>query len=152
MLTDTKGDTVGNSLLDFIHEFGAPSMLTFDGAKEQFGKNTLFRKTLNKYKIPYHVSSPRRPNENPAEGSIREVKRRWYRIMTKKNVPPRLWDFGLDWTCETGNLTVTSSKYSKIVHPLNMPQEKPQTSANILISAFMIGLFFVRMQVLEKLV
>ena len=54
----------------------------------------------------------------PAKGSIREIKRRWYRIMTKKNVPPRLWDFGLDWTCETGNLTVTSSKYSKNRTPI----------------------------------
>ena len=93
LLRDTKGDSVGNSLLDFIHEFGAPSMLTFDGAQNQFGKNTLFMKTLKEYRIPYHVSSPRRPNENPAEGMIREIKRRWYRVMTKKRVPARLWDF-----------------------------------------------------------
>ena len=33
--------------------------------------------------------------------------------MTKKNVPPRLWDFGLEWICETGNLVVSSSKYAK---------------------------------------
>ena len=33
--------------------------------------------------------------------------------MVKKNVPPRLWDFGFQWICETGNLSVSSSKYAK---------------------------------------
>eukprot|EP00978_Attheya_sp_CCMP212_P022616 scaffold67703_cov46-Attheya_sp.AAC.2 len=33
--------------------------------------------------------------------------------MTKKNAPKRLWDFGFDWVCETGNLTANSSRYSK---------------------------------------
>lgn len=39
-------------------------------------------------------------------------KKMWYRIMLKKNVHPRLWDFGLVWVCETGNLTVSSSRYA----------------------------------------
>ena len=28
------------------------------------------------HNIEYHVSQPRKPNENPAEGAIREIKRR----------------------------------------------------------------------------
>ena len=32
--------------------------------------------------------------------------------MSKKNVPPRLWDIGFIWTCETGNMSVSSSKYA----------------------------------------
>jgi len=52
------------------------------------------------------------PNENPAEGQIRELKRRWYRIMTKRDVPERLWDFGLIWVCETDNLAASSTKYA----------------------------------------
>ena len=69
-------------------------------------------KTIKEYEIDYHVSAPRRPNENPSEGQIRELKRRWYRIMTKRDIPDRLWDFGLIWVCETGNLTASSSKYA----------------------------------------
>ena len=32
--------------------------------------------------------------------------------MTKRDVPRRLWDFGLNWVCETGNITVSSSRYA----------------------------------------
>jgi hypothetical protein len=47
-----------------------------------------------RYDIKYHVSGPRRPNENPAKQGIHELKKRWYRVMLKKKVPPRLWDYG----------------------------------------------------------
>ena len=107
-----KGEEVGQTLLNFIHDFGAPEHLTFDGAQVQVGKNTLFQKVLRKNVIDYHVSSPRRPNENPAEGSIREIRRRWYMTMTRKKVPKRLWDYLIIWICETGNLSVSSSKYA----------------------------------------
>eukprot|EP00978_Attheya_sp_CCMP212_P032215 scaffold124537_cov30-Attheya_sp.AAC.1 len=40
--------------------------------------------------------------------------------MTKKNVPKRLWDFGFDWVCETGNITANSSRYSKGRTPLEV--------------------------------
>jgi hypothetical protein len=32
--------------------------------------------------------------------------------MDKKCIPPRLWDYVMVWVCETGNLTVSSSKYA----------------------------------------
>ena len=106
------GNTVGQAYLEFCNDFGVPEHLTFDGATAQIGKNTLFMRSLKKNGSDYHVSSPRRPNENPAEGGIREIKKRWYRIMKKQNVPRRLWDFGLVWISETGNLSVSSSKYA----------------------------------------
>ena len=65
-------------------------------------------KTINKYGTKYNVSSPRRPNENPTEGAIREINNRWYRIMLKNKVPNRLWDCGLVMICETGVLSVSS--------------------------------------------
>ena len=111
-LAVAKGDEVGHTLSDFVHDFGAPDHITFDGAQVQVGKKTLFQKNLTKYIIDYHVSSPRRPNENPAEGSIREIRRRWYKIMTRKKVPKKLWDYLIVWTCETGNIPVSSSKYA----------------------------------------
>ena len=58
------------------HDYGVPEHLTFDEAISLIGKNTLFMKTINKYGTRYHVSSPRRPNENPTENAIREIKKR----------------------------------------------------------------------------
>ena len=114
------GDTIGTSYLNFCHDFGVPEFLTFDGATAQVGKNTLFMRSLKKHQSQFHVSSPRRPNENPAEACIRETKKRWYRIMHRQKVPRRLWDFGLVWICETGNLTSTSSKYADNRTPLEI--------------------------------
>ena len=110
-LPRANGDCAGQSLQSIIHDYGAPAHLTFDGAAAQSGMNTLFMKTLRKYEVSYHISSPRQPNENPSEGSIRQVKHGWYRIVSKKKVPPRLWDFEFIWTYETGNMSVSSSKY-----------------------------------------
>ena len=32
--------------------------------------------------------------------------------MTKRDVPEKMWDFGLIWVSETGNLSVSSTKYA----------------------------------------
>ena len=62
----------------FFHDYGVPKQLAFDGTIAQIGNNELFMKSINKYGTKYCVSSPRRPNENPTEGSIRAIKKRWY--------------------------------------------------------------------------
>ena len=111
-ITGFDGITIGTTLKDFISDYGVPEHITFDGALVQTGRKTMFMQTIKKYDMKYHVSSPRRPDENPAEGSIREIKRRWFHVMIKKRVPRRLWDFGLVWICDTGNLSVSSSKYA----------------------------------------
>ena len=119
-MDDATGSSIGYSLSDFCNDFGIPSHLTFDGAMNQRGRSTLFMKNIRTYNIEYHISAPRRPNENPAEGSIQLLKRRWYRIMMKRNVPPRFWDYGLVWISETGNLTVSSSRYAQGRTPLEI--------------------------------
>ena len=106
------GDSIGRTLQYFSHDFGVPAHLTFDGHKSQVSQGSLFMRLIRKYKIKFHISEPRRPEQNPAEGGIREIKRRWYRIMNKKAIPKRLWDFGPVWVCETGNMTVSSSRYA----------------------------------------
>ena len=73
-----KGDSLGETLDYFVHEFGAPENLTFEGFQSKSGKNTKFFKNLCKYIIDHTVSTPLRPNENSAEGTIREIKRRFY--------------------------------------------------------------------------
>ena len=60
--TDAKGQSLSETLDDFVHYFGAPEHLTFDGFSSQVGKGTKFNKALRKYRIDYHVSAPRRPN------------------------------------------------------------------------------------------
>jgi hypothetical protein len=119
-LTRANGEQVEYSLSSFIHEYGAPDHLTFDGAAVHVGSSTRFMENLRRAEIRHHVSAPRRPNENPAEGSIREVKKRWYRMMLKKNVPARLWDYGISWICETGNVIANSSRYADQRTPLEI--------------------------------
>ena len=92
--------------------------MTFDGYSAQVGRNTLFMKTVRKYDTHYHISIPRRTNENPAKVSIRELNKIWHRIILKNKVPERLWDYGLVWISETGNLSVSSSHYSSGRTPL----------------------------------
>ena len=111
-LESANGENIGYTLSNFVSDYGAPDRLTFDGASAQIGRNTHFQDTIRKNDIKYHVSGPRRPNENPAEGNIREIKKKWYRIQAKTNTPDRLWDYGISYVCETGNLTVNSSRYS----------------------------------------
>ena len=105
-----SGETIGQSYKDFYHDYGVPEHLTFDVVISQIVKNTLLMKTINKYGTRYHVSSPIIPNENPTEGAISEIKKRWYKIMLKNKVPNIVWDYGLIWICETGNLSVSSSR------------------------------------------
>jgi len=71
-----NNEHVGQSLNDFIFEYGAPSHLTYDRAAVQVGAKTMFQDTIRRADIDYHVSGPRRPNENPAEGAIRDIKMR----------------------------------------------------------------------------
>ena len=59
--------------------------------------------------IDYHIIEPYRPQQNRAETVIREVKKRWFRQMTRRHVPKRLWDYGIVWACEIMSLTSNSS-------------------------------------------
>ena len=117
-MSQLNGECTGNSLKDFIHEFGAPNRLTFDGYSSQVGRHTLFQKTIRRYDINPHVSAPYRANENPAEGAIREIKKAYYRIREKTNIPEQLWDYALDYVLETSAVTTNSSRYSKGRTPL----------------------------------
>jgi hypothetical protein len=74
----------GDSLRQFINEYGRPEKLTFDGSQEQCGKKTEFMQNVRKYSINYHVTEPHRPNHNFAEGVIREIREKWYRIVVRK--------------------------------------------------------------------
>ena len=99
----------GEALREFTKEFGVPDRLIFDGSGEQTGKNTEFMKQIRKNDIDYHVIEPERHNQNPAEGVIRELRRKWFRIMIRKRVPRRFWDYGARWVAEIMQRTATSA-------------------------------------------
>ena len=100
-IVSPTGDSLGYLYRDFIHDFGITEHLMSDACSAQVVQNTLFMKTVRKYDTQYHISGPRRPNENPAEGSIIELKKIWYCIMIKNKASERLWDHGLVWISET---------------------------------------------------
>jgi Reverse transcriptase (RNA-dependent DNA polymerase) len=111
---------VGATLPAFTADYGIPDNLTMDGAQVQIGRNTEFQKFIRRHDISFHVSHPRRPNENPAEGGIREIKRRFYRFVQKHSIPLRLWDFVLDYTIEIMNVSVNGSRYANSRTPLEI--------------------------------
>ncbi|KAI2498409.1 Reverse transcriptase (RNA-dependent DNA polymerase) [Fragilaria crotonensis] len=102
--------SAGESLRRFIHEYGRPEKLTFDGSQEQCGRKTQFMANVRKYAIDYHVTEPYRPNHNFAEGVICEIRKKWFRVMVRKNLPKKLWDFGLQWVCDIQNRTANSAR------------------------------------------
>jgi hypothetical protein len=82
-LQSANDDNVGYTLSQFVSEYGAPEHLTYDGASVQVGRNTRSQQTIRKNEIKHHVSGVKTPNENPAEGNIREIKNKsifkdWY--------------------------------------------------------------------------
>ncbi|CAJ1962216.1 unnamed protein product [Cylindrotheca closterium] len=91
-----------------------------DGAPVQIGRKTTFMDTICRCNIDHHISKPYTPKENPAEGGIRELKRRYYRLIIKHGIPERLWDFVLDYVVDTMNVTVNYSKYSDGRVPLEI--------------------------------
>ena len=87
---DSKGKAV-EALRIFCQEFGVTDKLTFDGSQEHNNKRTEFMHQIRRNDIDYHVIEPERHNENPAEGVIQEVRRKWYRTMIRKRVLKKFW-------------------------------------------------------------
>ena len=55
---------------------------------------------IRKNGIEFHVIEPERHNKNPAESVIREIHWKWFRVMFRKKVPNKFWDYGMRWVCE----------------------------------------------------
>ena len=74
---DIKGKA-GEALRVFCQEFGVPERLTMDSAKEQIGSNSEFMHQIRKKGIDFHVIETDRHKQNPAEGFIRDIRRKWF--------------------------------------------------------------------------
>ena len=90
----------GDALKEFITDYSVPDKIIMDGAGEQTGNRSTFMEQVRKHHIDYHVTEPERYNQSRVEGVIREIRKKWFRVMTKKYVPKRLWDYGLRWVVE----------------------------------------------------
>ena len=49
------GESVGNILADFLHEYGTPQHLICDGASVQVGRKTKFQQIIRRSQINFHV-------------------------------------------------------------------------------------------------
>ena len=87
----------GQDLREFCREFGIPYHLNFNGSKEQSEKGTEFMKTVNHYGIDHHISYPDIHNQNPVEGVIREIQKKWYCTMVTKRSPRQFSYYGVMW-------------------------------------------------------
>ena len=85
----------GDALKEFITDYGVPDKIIMDGAGEQTGKTSTFMEQVRKHHIDYLVTEPERYNQSRVEGVIREIRKKWFRVMTKKYIPKWLWDYGL---------------------------------------------------------
>lgn len=90
-----KADT-GKSLVNFTDDVGIPERLMTDGVGEFTGKHTEFIKHARHMRILLHTTESGQKNQNyAAEGEIGTLAKQWKLRTAKKEVPKRLWDFGL---------------------------------------------------------
>ena len=71
-----------------------------DGTREQIGSNSEFMHQIRKNGIDFQVIEPEWHNQNPAEGVIIEIRRKWFRVMFCKKVQKKFWDYGMQWVSE----------------------------------------------------
>ena len=64
---------------------------------------------IRKHNVDFHISEKGYHNQNPLEGVIRELRRKWYRVMVRKQVPVKLYDYGFQWVSEIQSLTYTEA-------------------------------------------
>ena len=86
----------GETLAEFARDVGIPSDLRADLASYFVGRETHFVKEAKRLRIKLTYAEKGRHEQNyAAELEIRELKRGWNRKMVEKNIPSRLWDFGI---------------------------------------------------------
>jgi hypothetical protein len=103
---EKKGDA-HEPLDHFVRDYEAMDWLISDGGAEQVGKHTQFQAKLRKYNIKSKRSERERPNQNPAEGVIREIRKKWYRQIFRTNCPHRLWNYGIPYVCAIMRMTAS---------------------------------------------
>ena len=78
----------------FVKGYGAPDSMIFDSSQEQVIPGTKFQSNFRKYGIHGHTSEMEISNQNPAEGVIWELRKKWYRENFRTYFPRQLWSYG----------------------------------------------------------
>ena len=102
-------EQVDNALKKFLKEYGVPDRIITDGSREKTSKGSKWQATLRKNNITGEVTQPHRPNQNPAETVIRELRKRWYRAIFRTNCPRTLWNYGLPHFAKLMQLTASNA-------------------------------------------
>lgn len=95
----------GEALNTFKQDIGVTKTLIFDGSMEQCSPNTAFMKSIHRDHMEWRNIEPYSHWQNRAEDAIRELRRRVRRHRTRKNIPPRLWNYQQRYECEILALT-----------------------------------------------
>jgi hypothetical protein len=95
-----------NALKCFIRDVGIPQTIHSDNAKELMQGE--WKKICNEFMITTTYTEPHSPWQNRAEGQIRELKRHVQRKMKSRNVPKRLWNYCVKWSCDVRNKTASN--------------------------------------------
>ena len=124
-----KKSDCDDALKKFLREYGASDFMVTDGSREQTSKGTKFQATLRKNNIVPVITQPHRPNQNPAETVIRELRKKWYRGIFRTNCPRALWNYGLPHYAKLMQLTATNAAGLKGKTPLGaLTGETPDIS------------------------
>jgi len=95
-----------NALKCFIRDVGIPQTIHSDNAKELMQGE--WKEICNEFMINTTYTEPHSPWQNRAEGQIRELKRHVQRKMKSWNVPKRLWNYCVKWSCDVRNKTASN--------------------------------------------
>ncbi|GFH62123.1 hypothetical protein CTEN210_18599 [Chaetoceros tenuissimus] len=87
-------------LAAFGQDVGIPMEMISDNSKEQTAYGSDFMKILRKWRTSSRSIEPYSPWQNLAENVIGILKSKWKRRMVQRNVPAKVWDFGLLWEAE----------------------------------------------------
>lgn len=78
---------------DLIDNYGIPGVVKTDGGGEYVGKK--FQKAVRETRAKLEYTEPYSPWQNEAERDIGDLKTKWDLLRREKNVPSRLWDYGV---------------------------------------------------------
>ena len=97
------------ALYRFVRDCGASDLMQCGGAREQVGPHTKFQANMRKYGIKGHTTETKISNQNPAEGVIRELRKKWYREMFCTYSPRGLWCYGYPYVAKIMQLTASTA-------------------------------------------
>ena len=97
-------ETIGSCFKEFLIKIGFPREMVTDGHKSYVGKKAEFKKICVSNMIEQLQTEPHSHWQNLSEGSIRELKRLFLRVMKSTGMPRKLWDHLLQWCSDVRNI------------------------------------------------